>query len=318
MMNASQLDRWLDESTAHRVSFLRLQAALRRADRLQAERTRFPAGVVPEPGSWDVGARRKPPTQSFRSGNGWAKHWTSRFSIAASLALVLIGSIYLMGIQSWGEERYTTHIGGLETVTLADGSSVNLNTNTQIRVSLRKTARLISLDSGEAYFAVAEDQSRPFVVHVAENSLTAVGTAFSVRRSTESDIQILVTRGEVQLRLVNKSRPDDVTAVRAGMTARVHSDEVLVSEASDAEIQRLLSWRNGFVIFHDTPLPEAVAELNRYASRKLVIADESLNQIRIGGKFRSNNTQTFLSLLQDGFPVVAERSEDQILLRRRK
>ena len=315
--DAGELDRWLDESTAHRVSYIRLQSALQQLDRLQVMRGAVASGGVPAPGSWNAGADRGSSHRSAGNARVRFKLWPSRLSIAAAVALLSVGGFYLVGIQSWGEERFTTRVGGLETVKLADGSTLNLNTNTRVRVALRPTERLVHLDSGEAYFVVAKDQSRPFVVTVADKSVTAVGTAFSVRRSADADVQILVTEGQVQLRLAQRNRPEDTTPLSAGKMARTRNEEVLIHDMAEGEIQRLLSWRSGFLTFRDTPLPEAVAEFNRYTAQKLVITDAALDKIRIGGKFRDNNVQTFLALLQEGFPVSVEATHDQILLKHR-
>jgi transmembrane sensor len=86
---------------------------------------------------------------------------------------------------------------------------------------------------------------------------------------------------------------------------------------SKAEAEQFLSWRGGFLTFRDTPLSDAVAQFNRFQVRKLVIEDPSLATIRIGGKFRTNNLSAFLSLLQQGFPVTVEETDDRIVLKRR-
>jgi transmembrane sensor len=200
-------------------------------------------------------------------------------------------------------------------VALADGSRVTLNTGTQIRVSLGATERRIDLDSGEAFFVVAKDHSRPFLIHVANKKVVAVGTAFSVRLSADPDIQVVVTEGRVELRPSSSDSSDRGTVLNAGTIARTLSNEVLAQVVTEAETERQLSWRNGFLVFHDTPLSEAVAEFNRYSQYELVIADPSIAGIHIGGKFRSNNVEGFLTLLEQGFPIAVERSGHRILLK---
>jgi transmembrane sensor len=218
--------------------------------------------------------------------------------------------------QMQSADQYVTAVGGLKTVKLADGSEVTLNTATRIRVYLRRRERRIDLASGEAYVIVAKDASRPFVINVADKAVTAVGTQFSVRRSS-TDIQVLVTEGRVRLSSSRAATSGLPTAVDAGSVARTMNSEVLVRRASEIEADQLLSWRSGFVVFRDTPLADAVAEFNRYRLHKLVIADPALAAIRIGGKFRCTNVDAFLSLLQQGFPVTVEQADDHIILKRR-
>jgi len=75
-----------------------------------------------------------------------------------------------------------------------------------------------------------------------------------------------------------------------------------------------LSWRSGYLVFHDVPLAEAVAEFNRYNVRKIEIDDSAVAAIKVSGKFRSTNFEAFVRLLEDGFPVRAQTTDDQIIL----
>jgi transmembrane sensor len=211
---------------------------------------------------------------------------------------------------------YETPIGGLKTVTLSDGSRVTLNTNTTIRVRSGRTQRRIDLEAGEAYFIVTKDPARPFSVYVADRRITTTGTEFSVRRNAQ-DVQIVVTAGRVQTAEVGASAPTKVTTLLAGTVARISGSEVLIKQTSETELERMLSWREGFVEFHDTTLTDAVAEFNRYRAQQLSIADPSIASVKISGRFRSTNSAAFLWLLQQGFPVIAEERQGRIVLRRR-
>jgi transmembrane sensor len=317
--NAQQeaLNSWLQESTAHLVSYLRLETALRRTDRLRALRAGVLPGVVPPPGSWSNSA---PPDESTPPTNeAVAQHKSRKTWLAAAAACIafLLGSLCLTLMRNTTEQRYATRIGDLTRLTLADGSQVTLNTGTEIRVSLGAGQRIIDLDSGEAFFVVAQDPSRPFVIHAGDKQVIALGTALSVRLFTNSDIRVLVTDGRVQLGPVASNFPEQITVLDAGMLAHTHANQVRVQAASEAQAQQLMSWREGFVTFRDTPLTEAIAELNRYNRRQLVIADPSIATLRVGGKFRCTNVEAFLVLLQRSFPIVTEVSGERILLKHR-
>jgi len=152
----------------------------------------------------------------------------------------------------------------------------------------------------------------------------AVGTKFAVRRD-HSDIQVVVTEGRVSLAetpsllttikgRVNLAPP---TYLNAGDIARTSKLEVLVHTDATSEAEKLLSWRRQYVVFENTALTDAVAEFNRYNTRKIVIADPAIAAVRIGGNFRSTNTDGFLWLLQSGFPITVEQRGDQVVLRAR-
>jgi transmembrane sensor len=234
---------------------------------------------------------------------------------AAAVTLLLIGSscAYWLLDRIRGD-HYSTAIGGLRTLTLGDGSQVTLNTNTSIRVLLRDSERRIELDRGEAFFVVAKDRARPFVVDVAGQSVIAVGTQFSVRREAD-DVQVVVTEGKVNLAQAANGGSAAPTALGAGAIAHTLSRKVIVTSHTAPEVQELLAWRRGFLSFHDTPLAQAVAEFNRYNARQIVIADTAIAGILVGGNFRPNNAESFLWLLQRGFPVDVEWGKERIVLK---
>jgi transmembrane sensor len=105
--------------------------------------------------------------------------------------------------------------------------------------------------------------------------------------------------------------------LHAGAVAKTSKNEVLVQEDAQPDAERLLSWRIGYINFQDTELSAAAAEFNRYNVRKIVITDPAIGRIRIGGNFRSNNTDAFLALLQNRFSVTVEEESDRIVVRQR-
>jgi transmembrane sensor len=142
-----------------------------------------------------------------------------------------------------------------------------------------------------------------------------VAAEFSVRLLS-GEVQVFVTRGTAHLRCFDAATSTPPAILHAETVARVGS-RLIVYQPSQAESERLSSWRRGLLIFHATALADAVAEFNRYCLHNLVIVDPSIAQIRIGGQFRYTNVDAFLALLQQGFPIVAEQSGNQLILRRR-
>ncbi len=331
-------DAWLNGSTAHRIAYLRLHAAWKGAARMQALGAGVPRGEVPPPGHWNsdrflggkhIGAQQPiaelaancaddvPSTKSRRIKR-------MRWAVAAGAILALGLTLFIQHPNILQRSaQYSTPVGGQTTVSLPDDSRVTLNTDSDIRVEFNQSERRIDLRKGEAFFVVAKDPARPFVVYVDDKRVTAVGTEFSVRRVTD-DIEVVVSEGRVRLEPASSPLRDFVgipappgTTIAAGAVARTMSSEVLVQAGSEPEIEQLLSWRRGYLVFEATTLAEAVSEFNRYNTKKIVIDDPSLAALRIGGNFRVNNTAALLWLLQSGFGVQVEEVDGSVRLKSR-
>src|SRR6266478_8828910 len=120
------------------------------------------------------------------------------FAAAAVLAAVAVGAVWLQ--QGGGESQtWATAVGQQRNVTLADGSTVTLNTNTILETDLRRRTREIYLRKGEAHFTVAHDRARPFLVHAGDSVVRAVGTEFDVRVRDANQIEVIVNEGQVEV-----------------------------------------------------------------------------------------------------------------------
>jgi transmembrane sensor len=324
--NQAQLEAWLDSSTAHRVAFVRLMTAWERAGRLTALGAGVPEGTIPPRDAWGFAASSKVPTLA---GLGVTppidttpekRTSASRFALRMrAVAAVLIVGTAASGIWYRSTDHtkfYRTQIGALSTVPLSDGSKITLNTDSQIHVALDPTMRRVKLDQGEAFFDVSKDAARPFVVDIADKRVTAVGTQFSVRRD-HNDIRVLVTEGRVSIESRDGASKLVKTQLPAGSEARTSRTEVLVEQPAPAQVEEQLSWRTGHLIFHDTTLADAVADFNRYSTRKIFIEDPAIAGIRVGGNFRSGDADAFLWLLQSGFPIRVDQRGDRIVLTQR-
>jgi transmembrane sensor len=322
------LEAWLDASTANRIAYIRLQTAWERSGRLKALGAGVPAGIIPPRNSWGFGAPPKGSLDRHELQEPDAEHslqqtpharlaLSRRFAPAMAISLVIVmavGTVWQFFANK--AHSYTTQIGAISTVPLSDGSKITLNTDSQIRVALNASERRIELDQGEAYFEVAKDAARPFIVAIADKRVIAVGTKFSIRRERD-DIRVLVTEGRVRIERNGSSSRTPETQLAAGSQARTSQAAVLVNQPPPLEVEQLLSWRTGYIVFRDTSLTDAVADFNRYTNRKIVIEDPAIANIRIGGNFRSDNADAFLSLIQSGFPIHVEQHTDRIVLTKR-
>lgn len=296
---SATFDTWLNATTAHRIAFLRVRAVWARADQLRViDQDVLPANVIIREPSDAVGVR------GLRRAAWWSVG-TGSLAAAAMTVWLIIG----------GVENYATTIGGFERVPLADGSHVELDTDSEIEVAYGRNRRRVDLERGKAFFQVAKDSVRPFVVEAGTYRITAVGTAFSVRR-TDRATEVLVTEGIVRVDRKdgrNSARP---LLIRASGRATLEPNDSVVSHVSPSQAEGELSWREGVLVFNDRPLSEVAAEFNRYNRRQLVVLDPEVGDVLIAGRFRPTNLDGLIRLLEPGFGVEAIPQEgDKLLLK---
>jgi transmembrane sensor len=310
----SDLDDWLRASTSHRVAYLRLEAAWAEAGRLKALGAGLPSDQVPPPGA----LRDNPSFKSAESGTAPPPSPPARnprrwpYAFAASVLLCAVGAT------AWyfhtPHNVYETIVGGLEAIPLSDGSHVTLNSDSELQVAVTAKERGVELNHGEAFFEVAKDPTRPFIVKAGHARVIAVGTQFSVRREGDQ-VDVVVIEGHVRVETDSQSSGAPPALLAPGDVARSEGQGVLVQEKPLPEAEAILSWRSGFLIFHDTPLKDAVAQFNRYNTRKIVIDDPNVANLKIGGNFKSTNSEAFVRLIESGLPIRAEHQDGQIILR---
>lgn len=308
------LAQWLGQATTHRVAFLRLQAAWEEAGRLRvlADGT---AHHAPPPDDRraqmlrDLPPRVRVPARARR---------LPRWLAAAALAVVtLLASRDFQPRTTADVASYRTVMGEVRTQPLADGSRAILASDSRIDVRLSPTRRDVALARGEAIFEVAKDRHRPFIVAANGYRAVAVGTRYSVQRDA-AGLRVVVTEGTVRLESPDRGATAQPSVLLpAGSVALVRGNGVLVRSLALDDAQQLLDWRDGLLVFRDTPLTDVVREFNRYNARKLVVADDATGALRVGGSFRWDNQEGFVRLLEAGFPVRAEAGPDRILLRAR-
>src|SRR6266851_5326700 len=240
-------------------------------------------------------------------------HHPQRWWFAAAAA-VAVGAIWLQ--QGSELQTLATAVGQQRNVTLADGSTVTLNTNTILETDLRWHTREIYLRKGEAHFQVAHDRSRPFLVHAGDAVVRAVGTAFEVRVLTDQHVDVVVNEGRVEVQATaplpaspnpaTHARTATATTVRAlnaGERLSTASRDYAVTPVTAQQMSSELAWREGAIIFDGQPLSEAIAEIERYTDARIVVSDPEIARLRVGGRFRTGNVQEFFDALQTALPV---------------
>jgi transmembrane sensor len=213
-------------------------------------------------------------------------------------------------------------IAAIETRSLSDGSVAALNRGAAVAVLFTPAERRVLLERGEAHFTVAKNPARPFIVSAGGVEVRAVGTAFNVRLGRQA-VEVLVTEGKVDLESAPVGdRRERGTVVRLENGQRsviplTGPEAPQVASVSTTEIEQLLAWQPRLLDFTAAPLRTVVAEFNRRnAPVRLVIADPDLAEVEVSASLRSDNVEGFIRLLEIGFGVEVERSDDLIRLRR--
>ena len=285
-------DAWRAESPANRLEYLRLEAAWGRAHRLEALRRPVAEDAAP------------------------IKRRFAPVLLKGTAALVLLG-IVAVGANSYLRQpdvkTYATAIGRHETVALKDGSTIDLNTDTVLHVADGARGRTATLDHGEAFFQIHHDAARPFVLSVAGRRITDLGTKFVVR-SEGAKLQVTLLEGSARF---ESSSPRAISTVLVPGDVIVATGEfVSVSKKPERQITEELGWRRGVLVFDNTTLADAAAELNRYNREKIVVTDPAAAKLSIVGAFPATDEQALVNTAQQVFGLHVTKYGGAIVISR--
>ncbi len=282
-------DAWLNASLQHRIAYLRAHDVWQRADRLRA---------LKEP------ARRK--LSFFRE----RKLFPVLLRGAVALGLVAIAGVTAT---SWlnrpREVIYTTAVGGHETIPLADGSQVELNTDTVLRVSETPQRRIVRLDRGEAYFNIRHDAKRPFMVYAADHRIVDLGTKFEVRNDGAS-LRVSLLEGSARLQSTKPWAPAHDAVLKPGDVALATVDSLKVTREREKQLGNELGWRRGVIVFEHATLADAAAELNRYNHQQIIVSDPAVALMRIDATLPVNGVEAIVRVAEDVLGVRASKHQD--------
>ena len=253
------------------------------------------------------------------------------FGSAATVLGLCVG-LWLVLNQPTGV--YMTAIGEQSSYTLPDGSSLWLNTDSQIEVDFSESRRKLVLLKGEAHFDVKPDKTKPFEVYAGSRRVKAIGTAFSVYLKG-SDVDVTVTEGKVGLAVVlappstAAATPDSIQSVMPVGALLAGQGIVIPSDASDVadsivhydekDLARRVAWKEGRLVFEGEALEDVVKEVSRYSSIKIELVGEGIKKISIGGNFPVGEIEKLFEALELGFNVkVVYVSGDHVQLLAKK
>jgi transmembrane sensor len=293
--DADQLafEAWLAQSPAHEIAYWRLDGAWSRAGRLSVLRLKEPA-------------QKKPPL------------WGLSFLVPIAATVVLVAALaagYWMYATQPQTAAFATKLGGHETVTLSDGTRVELNTNTAIRVKYSANAREFWLDRGEAYFQVRHDPAHPLTVYAGDRRITDIGTEFDIHREP-GQLDVTVLAGRVGFDAAAAPKSASPLLLTKGDAIVATATDMSVVHKTDHELMNELSWRRGVLVFDGTPLAEAAREINRYNAQKIVIADPKLAETAITGTISANDPQQFVRMTQYLLGLHGETANGEIVISR--
>jgi transmembrane sensor len=287
---------WLEADDANRIAFDQVEALYDDLDE-----------AVP---SQEVIARAAPaPNVVVLSGR--PRRFTPMRVGFAGLAALAASLAVFVGIRLTvvGEDavRYATKTGEMQTVLLADGTTVEMNTASTLAVTFTGQERHVTLSQGEALFRIAKDSARPFLVTVGGRDVRDVGTVFNILRDHARTV-VTVESGEVSV------SPDSAAA--QGAPVLLSAGEQLAAEDGAGEAvnhvdpAQATSWRQGYLTYKEAPLSVVVADLNRYFAGRIVLSDKDAGVRRFSGVLKVDDEDAVLNRLAQLLPLVVDRKGD--------
>jgi len=252
-----------------------------------------------------------------------------RVLLAASIVLTCAGATFFAWFTAHRIPTYATKIGEQRSIVLADGSRIDLNARSHIRIRFTETERNVDLLQGQALFTVARNKSRPFDVQIGGTRVRAVGTQFDVyRKESGTTVTVLegrvavLSEGHVVQHLPASPSPERSQSQRplAQLTMLVSAGEQVIvapgaiSQPKPADVSAATAWTQRRLVFNSTGLAQVAEEFNRYNARQLVIQDAQLEELRISGVYSSTDPASLLRFLraQPGISVTETSAEVRI------
>lgn len=253
--------------------------------------------------------------------------------VAAAAAAVAIFALCSLGFHvlhqsSRGEYAYSTAPGERRAFTLPDGSNVTLDADSALNVKLGGGHRLLRLARGEAYFKVARDPSRPFIVSAGAAHVRAIGTEFDVRMVDDRTV-IAVVEGKVQVAAPSKDTakissssitgrnadlPKPLLAQVIAGQAVAYTDDQGLDKLPPERAAQATAWMGGRRQYHNEPLKDVLADVDRYIGRRIEVADEATGALEFTGTLDVDNSDAWLKALSIALPVVVIQKANGVLL----
>jgi len=256
----------------------------------------------------------------------------SRRGFLAAAAASAAGAAYLVSRGEHGiVTDYASAVGEIRVIPLEDGSKITLNTDSAVSVEFRPHSRLVRLARGEAYFEVAKNPDRPFIVSGPAAQARAVGTAYSVRLGDAEHMQVRVTSGRVAVepqpsKLADSLRLSPIADNGAYLDANQQADvrvvgdgpwkgqvQVSIKDVTPDRVERELMWREGLLSFEGETLAEALGEFSRY-SHQTVVAQGPAARERVSGLFSATDPAGFARAIAISLKLKTKQENNAIVI----
>ncbi|AXP04356.1 FecR family protein [Pseudomonas fluorescens] len=283
-----RFEAWLDEHSNHRDEIQLLQGIWSATDLLPKERLRALC---------EAPAKRSP------------RRPLLRYAVAAGLFAAALGLGLFSGLSSSTDYsgEYATAFGERRHIALPDGSVIDLNSRSRVRIQFAHRQRRVELAEGEALFTVEHDAGRPFTVDAGNGQVTVTGTRFDVRRDADKT-RVAVEQGSVKVQGRDAPRTQYVS-LTPGLGTQIDAQgKVATPYAVNAEA--LTAWRNGKLVFNNAPLKEVAEEVSRYRANPLRVGSAAVGNLRLTSVFRSDDPEALLKALPSILPVAVRTLDD--------
>lgn len=248
------------------------------------------------------------------------RYWKPLAGIAAIAACATFAFVLLKPLNKLTsppeQQVYATQIAEVRDVELSDGSRITLGAKSRITVAMLEKERRVTLDSGEAYFAVSKDADRPFYVTAGETSIKVVGTQFDVSYAPQQ-VTVSVVEGVVEV-LRKAQKFDNTVIAPVRLTAGQAVAAVVERKALETRVvapEHTASWRNGRLSYEDATLQEVIYDANRYYEPGITFASPEVAELRVTAAFKVSQVEQMIQQLALALPITIERDVDgQILV----
>ena len=317
--------RWCDEESENLVAFEAFQTDWRDLDALKVDADANESALAPSGVNDDLILSKSQKKalleqETHRLSSSRVRRRKLAVAVAACVALVALAAILLLNAR--GPSIPRQQVAATQTnraATLPDGSRIILSAQTSINVDFNGSKRNLELSSGEAYFKVKHDRQHPFIVHAGDISVTAVGTAFDVRRGPDG-VTVTVEEGTVEIAgnvFAKKGLPTTWRA-EAGYQL-TYSSQGRTAMITSVDTSSALKWRGGELAYVWEPLGAVIEDLNRYSEHKVIIKDQAIAELRYTGTVFTASLADWVKAVEQVYPVRADRSAngDIVLAERR-
>jgi transmembrane sensor len=235
------------------------------------------------------------------------RRWGIRLAVLGSMAAAAVAFLAWINLPRTQFTNVATPVAERQSLALIDGSTIDLDARTSLRVEIDATTRRVQLADGQAYFAITKDPARPFVVETPIGSIRVKGTKFDVQTDRHKELTVAVLEGVVQVSPMLSGNAIEPVLLEVGDQLTLGPTGVLIQKLSPSQLEDRIAWRQGQVVFDGTPLNEALERFSRHHGIGITATGNAAGQ-RIGGRYSLDDLDGFFTALEDALPVKVSRS----------